>query len=356
METVTAPELAQLAETKRTDLTMVDPRRINVIAGLNTRDIDPYNIAMLKPSIAAQGVIVPLTVVRVGGKNLQKDGLDSYELISGHHRLQAVMELIAEGVLPEGTRVPVRLSNARTEADKIIENYSENIQKSNDFASLANAVSRLVKFGFTEQEVAEKLHVPQAKVKRALEISASSELMEEIKQGAISESLAYQILSSTGFDVEKTNELVTTAKEVAKEEGKDKVTGSSVEKARKETGIEKTRTRITEKMQRKDASYKVDRLIEIMSNEHTDGEEVNLTLGLVYELVNGNETAEEYATRVLGWTAPDTTADTETADNTENPSDSELAAAEAEAEAIANTNLELSDEEVDALEELGFNN
>lgn len=351
--TVETQTLQTLAETKRTDLTMVDPRRITVVPGFNTRDIDPANVATLKPLIASQGVLVPLTVVRIGGKDKVKENLDQYELITGHHRLIAVMELIAEGVLPEGTRVPVRLSNAKTDADKIIENYSENNQKANDFASLANAVSRLAKYNFTEEEIAAKLHINVVQVKRALEISASPEMLEEIKQGAISQSLAYQLLSENGFDAEKANTLVQKAKEIAKEEGKDKVTTSSVEKAREETGIKKTRTRVTEKMVRTNAAYKVGRLAELLGDYFT------VTLEQMSMFVGSDKTAEEYATETFNWVAP--VATPENTDNTESPDNTPTAtSAQTSVNVAATATLdgEPSDEQIqeeeEALKNLGF--
>lgn len=87
------PSLKAMAEAhangvQKTTQFQVDPREIEVEPGFNARPIDPEHVASMKESARA-GMGFPPLVVRV------QDG--RIILIDGHHRLQACLELIAEG-------------------------------------------------------------------------------------------------------------------------------------------------------------------------------------------------------------------------------------------------------------------
>ena len=71
--------------TKRTDLFLIDPRNIVVVAGFNVR-ID-FDLEELKEQIKDKGVMNPITVIPFRDES----GAEKYKLVDGEGRYRATM-------------------------------------------------------------------------------------------------------------------------------------------------------------------------------------------------------------------------------------------------------------------------
>ena len=69
--------------TKRTDLFLIDPRNIVVVAGFNVR-ID-FDLEELKEQIKDKGVMNPITVIPFRDES----GAEKYKLVDGERRYRA---------------------------------------------------------------------------------------------------------------------------------------------------------------------------------------------------------------------------------------------------------------------------
>jgi len=158
----------------------VDPYDLRP-AARNPNAMSPAEETALRASIVEMGFAQPILVRPVG---------DTHEIIDGHHRIDAVRALLADGHEPEalgleGGKVPAVVVEGLSEAQALALGLGMNrIRGRADLATVAEILSDLQDYGwstsdmlvtgFDEQEIADLL-TPPSEVDAA-EILASSRL------------------------------------------------------------------------------------------------------------------------------------------------------------------------------------
>lgn len=112
--------MTETNKTTKTDIYNIDPRRIVVVDGFNSRT-DFGNIEELAAQIKEQGMLNPITVIP------QKDdnGNETYRLVDGERRYRAVMLLLSRGV--DIARIKALfLSKSTSEEEMLIQQFLRN--------------------------------------------------------------------------------------------------------------------------------------------------------------------------------------------------------------------------------------
>lgn len=209
--------IAALAE-GRTDLFRMDPRKIVVKEGWNSRDFDlPENkehVAHLARSIQEVGVKEPLT-------GYLNDG--EFVLTNGESRLRAVMSLIEQGV--DVKTVPVQPEPRHaSEADHLASQIIRNSGK--PFTPIENAkvYAKLMDLGWTAKEIAEKTGMTPERVNQIAKLNTvTPKVRKHIQKGEITSTLVQRI-QSKAKDAKEVETKVVAAIKKAKTEGKKKAT------------------------------------------------------------------------------------------------------------------------------------
>ena len=208
--------------TKRSDVLHVDPRTIIAEDGFNVR-VDYGDIVALSESIAENGVRVPLRGYKKG---------DTYVLIDGHRRLQAVMLLVEQGT---EIRVPLLTEKNPSMEQRVIDMYICNDGKKLTPLEEADIVTRLQNLGLTSKEVATKLGCTEAHICNMRAIAdLPTKLKNRIKGNEISSTL---VLSVVRQNKELTIDQITAKVEQILD--KAKATGKKVTKKDIDTEMEK---------------------------------------------------------------------------------------------------------------------
>jgi len=209
--------IAAIAE-GRTDLFRMDPAKIVVREGWNSRDFDhPDNQAhvdALAASIREVGVKEPLAGYLEG---------DTFVLTNGESRWRAVQKLIAEGV--EIKTIPVMPEPRHaSEADHLASQFIRNSGR--PFTPMENAklFTKLLALGWTEKDISEKTGVTTERVQQVSKLNAVPESVKGyIRKGQVSATLVQRIQAKA----KSAGEIETQVKEAiaaAKAEGKTKAT------------------------------------------------------------------------------------------------------------------------------------
>lgn len=209
--------IAALAE-GRTDLFRMDPRKITIRHGWNSRNFDLQenraHVQMLADSIREVGVREPLSGY-----------LDDNEFIltNGESRLRAVLKLISEGV--DVKTVPVQPEpRYASEADHLASQIIRNSGK--PFTPIENArtFARLLDLGWTEKDIASKTGITVERVRQIAQLNAVSETVRKhIVDGEITSSLVQRI-QAKAKSADEVETQVVEAIQTAKSEGKTKAT------------------------------------------------------------------------------------------------------------------------------------
>ena len=176
------------------DLIMLPPGIIRVEPGHNPRNYRlPENrehLEELKKSIAAIGVQVPL-LVRFD--SAPKEPV----LVDGECRLQAALELIQEGV--EILSVPTVQVQGNNEADRLVLSLTANTGKPLSKWEIGSAFKRLYGYGWTEEQVADKLGYTTRYVSECIELTdAPEEVKKLLSEEAVTPSLALKHIRADG--------------------------------------------------------------------------------------------------------------------------------------------------------------
>lgn len=212
-------EVAEVLETKRSDVLNIDPRNIEVMEGFNVRK-DYGDIDALADSIRANGVIVPLRGFKEGEKFIITDG---------HRRLAACMKLVEEGVT---MRVPfVSGGKGYNEERRIIDMIISNDGKNLNPVEEAEAITRLSNLGLTDKEISQKTGRNIVTISGLKSIaSAPTKVKRMIESGQIAATEVLQIVRKEK-DASKVVEVIERAVESAKASGKKKATAKDLKKA-----------------------------------------------------------------------------------------------------------------------------
>jgi ParB/RepB/Spo0J family partition protein len=164
----------------------VDPRLITVDPGFNVRQhFDEAKQAELVESIRANGVKKPL-LARKDGPNIV--------LTDGHRRLRAVQTLLAEGVDIKWVTVEFEEAH-QTEAERLITALASNDGVPLTPLEEAEGFKRLVRWGWTHQQIAQRVGKSVSFVTHALNLlQAGPELTAAIVAGDIKPTKAIEII------------------------------------------------------------------------------------------------------------------------------------------------------------------
>lgn len=209
--------IAALAE-GRTDLFRMDPRKIVVREGWNSRDFDlPENkdhVATLAKSIVEVGVKEPLAGFLEGGE---------FILTNGESRLRAVLSLIEAGT--DVKTVPVQPEPRHaSEADHLASQIIRNSGK--PFTPIENAkvYAKLIDLGWTAKEIADKTGMTVERVNQIARLNAvTPTVRKHIQKGEVSSTLVQRI-QAKAKDAKDVETQVSAAIKKAKTEGKKKAT------------------------------------------------------------------------------------------------------------------------------------
>lgn len=205
-------------------LLMLDPRKIQIMPGLNARDMDSADtrahVEALSASIEAQGFLGshPLEVFSEG---------DSIYVAAGHCRLSAVMALIARGVAIDA--VPC-LSEARgtDQATRLINQVVSNSGQKLNLAEEGKVYRKLAAMGWVTAKIAKEVGRSEAHIRQALDFNAApQEAHQLVSEGKVSATLAAKVTREEGGA--KGVETLKAAVKRAEGEGKTKATPRHVE-------------------------------------------------------------------------------------------------------------------------------
>lgn len=199
----------------RTDVYKIDPRKIKIKEGWNSREAsDPANathVAELAASIKEIGVKRPLICSMEG---------DDIFVSDGHCRLQAVMHLIEQGV--EIKTIPVlpddRYAN---EGDRVFNQIVHNAGKPLTQLEQAKVFKRLVDLGWAQKDIALKAGISGGRVSQLLELLILPVILQKyIIEGKASASMVLTTYKKHKQNVDETIMELNGAVKVAAEQGR----------------------------------------------------------------------------------------------------------------------------------------
>ncbi|MEM4986302.1 ParB N-terminal domain-containing protein [Collimonas sp. H4R21] len=214
-----AVSLKVLAERKadgvqKTTRFQVDPRIIEIEPGFNGRPIDQEHVDSIKASIKA-GAELDALVVRV------EDG--RIILVDGHHRLTAILQLIAEGL--EILRIDARQFRGN-DAERIAHMLTSAQGKPLTPLEQGLQYRKLIGFGWTNQEVASKVGKSASHVSQMLTLAESnSDVQGMVARKEVAAHVALDVVKKHGSGAGK---VLAGHLETARSSGKIKVTKKTV--------------------------------------------------------------------------------------------------------------------------------
>lgn len=210
--------------TGRSDLLRIDPRHLVVNDGWNCREVDfdpndPEDRA-LADSIADVGVKQPLTAIWNGTAACITDG---------HRRLAATMWAI-QNLGAEIQTVPVQTEDRyASDADMVLSQIVRNNGKPLTPMETARVYKRLIGFGWTERDIAQKVGRSEKWVRNLLLLSAApSAVTEKVSSGQVSASTAITAIKQAKGDGAAAAEKLGEAVELASSRGRERATNKDV--------------------------------------------------------------------------------------------------------------------------------
>ena len=217
-------EIRKLAIGRGQTINELDPRIIQVMPGLNARDMDSAetreHVAELAAKMRAQGFLGshPIEVFQ------EKDVV---YVSAGHCRLAAVMSLIDEG--HDFKSIPTINEDKHTsQAQRLLNQITSNSGQKLNLAEEGKVFKRLMAMGYTYATVAKEAGCSESHVRQALGFQAApQEAHELVKEGKVSATLAAKTVREEGGakGVEKLKAAVKTAEAA----GKKKATAKHIE-------------------------------------------------------------------------------------------------------------------------------
>lgn len=210
--------LASVADGEAGRLLKIDPRKLNIKPGWNSRNFDdPENIAHvdeLARSIVAQGVKQPLTVSWSDDKVWIEDG---------ECRWRATMRAI-DVYKADIVAIPCRTEDKLVnDADKLVNQYIRNTGKPFSPMELSNHFKRLLGAGYEVKHIVEKTGLTAGRVSQILNLQTLPEPVKQmVTTGQVSASLAAKTVAEQGGSAAEKALKDGLAK--AQWEGKGKVT------------------------------------------------------------------------------------------------------------------------------------
>lgn len=208
------------------DLYMVPIDQIEVIPGFNVRDPESAKykakVREIADSIKANGFKKDKPLEGYVGT---RDGKNVIFLTGGHTRLDGSKLAISEGVPLKALPMVVKPAGTSAE-DLTVDLYVNNTGEPLDPLAVARVVHRLVMFGWTEKQIAEKLVLTVQYVKKLLTLlSAPAEIRKMVSEGKVSATLAMDTVAKHKGDAVK---VLKSGAVKAEKTGKKKITKKAV--------------------------------------------------------------------------------------------------------------------------------
>jgi ParB family transcriptional regulator, chromosome partitioning protein len=208
----------------RRDVYMLNPFDIEIEPGFNARDVTrpevQEHIDNLAKSIKEIGLQRPLKVRMKNNKP---------KLIDGECRLRATIRAI-EVYEAEIVAIPVTTTDkTMTDAEATLALVVEN--SGLDLNALEKSVvfKRLVAFGWSLNEIAERAGLSAVRVSQLIELAAVPDSVKEmIRNDEIAPTLAWSIAKENDFDEKATLRCIKAAMKEARRSGRNKVTARHV--------------------------------------------------------------------------------------------------------------------------------
>lgn len=224
---------------------MVPLNELFIEAGFNVRDIDPEHVEEFKQAYINGEDVPPLYVEAIEPNRIK--------IVDGHHRYLGAKAAVADGY--EIPRLECR-DFIGTEADKITFMITTSQGKALSPADRANAYLRLIRQGFTKEEIAKRVKRSITDVNNHLDFAECDETLKElVKDGSLSYGTAVQIQKENGS---KAVDVATKAVETAKEQGKKRATASIVKPKAKKPFL--TKFTLGDKVKHNDKVYIVEQV------------------------------------------------------------------------------------------------
>lgn len=200
---------------KRSDLFHVDPRYIKVRDGWNDRT-DFSGEDELMESIKAVGVKLPLRLKKT------KEGL--LNLIDGERRLRATLRAISEGC--DIKTVPAIVApHTMNDIDLYFESIIANTGKPPTPSEEANSFKRLVAWGVSVKEIAQKTGRSETHVRNRIELSGAIPCVKKsLDEKEITVKDAQEIVKESDGDIEAQEKALESKKIKPKKRNKKPLT------------------------------------------------------------------------------------------------------------------------------------
>lgn len=207
---------------KRGDEFGINPYLIKFREGWNIRDLSSRSaedkIDELARDIKINGVLEAISVVMKG---------DTFYVSNGHRRVLAAKRAI-EVYGAEIKSIPVRRETGElTDELLICRQFSRNSGEPLTFIDKGRGILRLVAFGWSHEQIAEKLGFDgPARVVQILHFmdDANEGIKKMVSNGEVAQTFAAEVLRNNNQDADKAEEVLAEAVKVAKAEGKTKAT------------------------------------------------------------------------------------------------------------------------------------
>lgn len=232
-------------EQRGKDIFVVPLSRVTVEEGFNKRTDDSYgDIAELARSIKAVGQITPAY------GHCNPDG--TWVLTAGHRRYAALLKLAKQ--TGEEQVMKIMKTDDKTTITRLTIQYVENVKHpTNDYDKALIIGGMLATKELTQQQVGEKLGIPQSMVSRLKDLLETPEAVQNaMRNKEISPGAVGKMLKTLKGDGDALAKEVETAKANAKAEGKTKAT----DRHSKAAGVRTPPTIMKDLVKRFDAKVK----------------------------------------------------------------------------------------------------
>jgi ParB/RepB/Spo0J family partition protein len=215
-----------LNKTLKTDLLKIDPERIVFDHKNNPRE-DYGDIKSLMNFIEENGTegLPPIKV-----KAFKDDkGTERFNLIHGYRRMTAISRLIEKGV--EIKRVIARpVPKGYTDKDELLDHISENSGMKLNAMEEANVFEQLIKYGWSQAEIAKRIGKTQSHVSQVLKLSGSSDYIKDtVAKGLISGALVVKVINENKGDEKAVERILKASVKKLEETGDKKVTKKNLQ-------------------------------------------------------------------------------------------------------------------------------
>lgn len=202
MPIILAVVAGEMNKTKKSDILKVDPRNVKVPdfgEGFHFRNANNYgDMEELKNSIKHNGIVTPLEMKRI--KPEDNDGKE-FEVVFGFRRMEAVLQLLAEGV--DFPYVPV-LTPTGNDEDRLFRLFaSDTSQVHLNVVEQSEAVRLLLDKGYDVKEIQLRIGKSSAYVYNLISLSKlPKKVKDQITSGKISTNAVLEVIR-TESDTEK---------------------------------------------------------------------------------------------------------------------------------------------------------